>query len=273
MTLGYHVRLRLTDDSVIASTPAERRVLARVVLAQGQACSLLGFGLADNHLHLVVACRDRGTAVEAARRIELSLVRRLPVTATFQHAYLKPIEDARHLYNAFAYSLSQDQRHELGSDPTREATNLPDLLGLRVLGAATRIQVRRFLPRVRRADLLRLLGVGEVAPASEPIDQLREATLAAAGLPELGAPTREVTAARRAAVAVAAGRLRVGALQELLATSARTIRRSAHLSADGELVAAIRRQLDLRGRLGARLRAPGSELIEGPVVSGNQLRK
>ena len=262
MTLGYHVRLRLTDDGVIASTPGERRVLARVVIAQGQAHNLLAFGLADNHLHIVVARDDPASTVELARRIELSLGRRLPLSATFQRAYLRPVEDARHLYNAFAYALRQDQRHDLGCDPTRDATNLPDLLGLRVLGAMTRIQVRRFLPRVRREDLLRTLGVADIIPSSDPISHLRDATLAAACLSELGRPTRETTAARRAAVAVAARRLSARHLRELLATSARTIRRITHLPADGELVAAIRRQLHLRGQLETRLRTPGAEFLE-----------
>ena len=30
--LGYHIRFRLLDDSVIASDLAERRILARVIL-------------------------------------------------------------------------------------------------------------------------------------------------------------------------------------------------------------------------------------------------
>ena len=131
--LGYHIRIRLNDDRVIASTPAAQRTLARVVLCQARWCCLLVFALADTHLHLLVAC-SRKEAGKLARRIEIQLSHQLDLSVGFTPAYIVPIRDGRHFYNTFYYILNQNRHHQLESDPLREATNLWDLLGLRVVG-------------------------------------------------------------------------------------------------------------------------------------------
>lgn len=92
---------------------------------------------------------------------------------------IKPVADGWHAYKLFDYVLRQGVRHQLDSDPLLEATNLPDLLGLRPLGRRTAISVRRFLPRVDRQQLLSLLGVPTLEPADGPLEDVVAAACAA----------------------------------------------------------------------------------------------
>lgn len=251
MTIGYHLCMRLRSDAVIAPTAEERRIVARSVLEKSAAlqAGLLAFGLADTHLHSENAC-DRRVAGELAERIELSLDRRLGKGCGFAPVYIKPIEDARHLYSAFRYILRQQQRHGIDTDPLREASNLPDLLGLRLLGAPTIVLVRRLLPRVTRAELLELFGVPELLPADGPLDRVLAATLAASALPDLSGSSREVVAARRAAIEVVGGRLRPVELAALLGISDRRLYELRHEPVSAALLHAVRLQLHLLAQIG-----------------------
>lgn len=210
---------------------------------------LLAFGLADTHLHSENAC-DRQVAGELAKRIELSLDRRLGHRCGFAPVYLKPIEDARHLYSAFRYIVRQQQRHGIDTDPLHEASNLHDLLGLRLLGASTIVPVRRLLPRVTRAELLELFGISELQPADGPLAQVVAATLAAAALPALAGSSQQVVSARRAAIEVVAGRLPAAGLAALLGISVRRLYELRHEPPDPALVRAVKLQLHLLARVG-----------------------
>jgi hypothetical protein len=53
------------------------------------------------------------------------------------------------------YILQQRLHHGLPLDPRAEAGSAADLLGLRTLGLYTVLNVRRWLPRLRRRDGLR----------------------------------------------------------------------------------------------------------------------
>jgi hypothetical protein len=248
MAIGQHICMRLSNDAVIASTPAERRTLARVVLEKGREADLLAFGQADNHLHLETASR-RAEAGRLAHDVEVSLRRRLAIAVPFAPAFIKPIEDARHLYATFRYVLRQRAHHGLEGDPLREASNLLDLLGLRTLGRYTRANVRRLLPRVTRADLLELLGVAGLAPREAPLEEVVDAALSALTLPGLAGFGAEVQAARRAVVEVVGGRVPARVLGSWIGVGERTVFRLAARRADDELVCAVRLQLDLRCQL------------------------
>jgi hypothetical protein len=115
MALGHHLCLRLANDAVLAASPEERRIVARVILRQGVDADLLGFGLADNHLHLAPAC-DRERAGKLAQAVEVSLQHRLILTAPFAPAFIKPIEDARHLYGALAAG-ARSETYALDGEP------------------------------------------------------------------------------------------------------------------------------------------------------------
>jgi hypothetical protein len=244
MALGHHLCLRLVNDAVIAPQPLQQRLLARVVLEKARDSLLLAFGLADNHLHLETG-DDRPTAGELARVIELSLGRTLELAAGFAPVYIKPITDARHLYATFRYVLRQPSHHQLPVDPRREASNLPDLLGLRTLGSYTRVNVRRLLPRIRRADVLALLGVPDLSEARGPVEWLAEAALAASALPSLRGKSPDAVATRRAVIDLIDGRASTGTIAAWLGVSERTVFDLKRSAADGALVSAIARQLHL----------------------------
>jgi len=182
--LGFHVRLRLRDDRVIAQSPAHRRALARIVLAQARRDRLLAFGVADTHLHLETG-GDRAAAGQLARRIEIQTRLALPLPVGFSPAYFKPILNQSHLSHSFTYILKQESHHGLQSDLLHEASNLPDLLGLRLLGGYTVANVQAMLPRVRREALLEILGAPGLADSPCPPAFLAESAAAALGLADL----------------------------------------------------------------------------------------
>lgn len=245
--LAHHLMLRLNPDRIIAPTEAARRLLAATVLALAEKRRVLAFRAADTHLHVLVA-GSREPAGELARRIEIGLSRRLRPGVPFAAAHIRLVRDQAHLVNTFRYVLDQQQHHGLGVDPFHDASNLPDLLGLRLLGAYTAADVTLFLPRIRRPELIALFGV-EIDGPIRSFAALGEAAAAAVALPSLvaGSGSRAALEARRAALAVAGDELSGRELQALLAVSERTLRRLRQRQpADPALVAAVTGQLCAR---------------------------
>lgn len=248
---AYHIGIRPRGSWLVADTPEARRLVVRCLLDRGAAVNLLAFGIADNHLHIEVVC-GRAEAGEFARRVEISLGRRLCLSDGFEPAWIRPVEDATHFRRLFGYVQRQDERHRLLSDPLREGCSLPDLLGLRPRGAYLAANVRRFLPRVRRGDLVELLGfelAADPAPIVADPTQIVEAGLAATLLCDPRKRNAEHLELRRAVVHVAAGLgCSSGEIAGALAISPRGVR---HLRGQAELasprlVEAIGRQIALR---------------------------
>ncbi len=246
--LGHHIRIRLQDDRVIAPTVAQRRMVARVVLHHGFRYNLVAMALADSHLHMEAMC-DRIAAGRFAHGIEASLKQRLRLAVRFIQYEPEPIRNHRHLWNTFKYILTQHKRHGLRADLVFEASNVPDLLGLRLQGRYTLENVRRYLPRVRRADLLQWLNMTEIEPADGPTERLEAATLAASCLDTLQGSTQAVVTARRAMVEILGSRVSSREVAKLLGVAPRTLRRLRRRHADPDLVMAIRLQLGFQPSL------------------------
>jgi hypothetical protein len=255
--LGFHVICRLLDSRIAAPTPETRRVLSRIVLSQGKEHALLAHNTVDTHLHMLPVC-DRRAAGELTRRVEIQAKLKLRLDVGFATPRFEPIRGQWHLANTFDYILGQHPHHGLDWDPFFEASNLPDLLGLRVIGAYTANNVRRLLPRIHREHLLAWLQVAELEPADGPPTELVQATLAAAGLGTLRGKNAETLAAKRALVQVAGPATATKVLSDLLGLSSRGINLLREglrqRPADERLVMAIRLQLGLR-----RIRAAASE--------------
>jgi len=119
----------------------------------------------------------------------------------FARVHFTPVYDVRHLKTAFFYVLGQDRHHGLNNDPLHEASNLPDLLGVRTLAVWTAAHVKKYLPRVKREHLLAIAGWknDEAAPQ---LTELADAAAAAVGLSDLKGNTVGARRARRAAVEV-----------------------------------------------------------------------
>ena len=243
--IGYHVMCRFKDRRVIAPTPEARRLVSRIILEKAVGHRLLALNGADNHLHQALV-EPRSVCGRLVHRIETSVKAQLKIPVGWDEPLFKPIWNQGHLYHAFGYILDQEPRHELARDPYHEATNLSDLLGLRVLGAYTANYVREYLPRISRVDLLRHLGVEELVEATGPPSLVVRATLAASGLQDLTSRDAEGRAARCAAMEVVGGQVSRTRLAAMLEVDRRTLLRMNGTEADRKLVRAVKLQLGLR---------------------------
>jgi len=243
--LAQHIRTRLRDGRVIASTPQERRLAMRTVFRLAGDSQLLAVGLVDAHLHLLAHCSPE-VASKLAQRVAASLKQQLALPVGFTMYPHEPVRDARHLQYSFRYVLTQHDHHGLQTDPYRESTNLPDLLGLRPVGRATYDNVRRWMPRVSRQQLLNWLGAPSLKPADGPLDRVVEAALAAAGLGRVHGSSRPVTEARRAVLEMVGDRLPAAEVAAVLGVGKRTVFRLRRRPVDPRLVQAVRLQLGLR---------------------------
>lgn len=245
---AHHIRLRPRGAWVIADSPEARRVVVRTVLDLGRSRNLLAFGLADNHLHLEAVC-DRAEAGKLAHALEVSLGKQLGLR--FEQAWIEPVAGGAHLERLFGYIGRQPQHHGLTSDPLSEGTMLHDVLGLRPRGLYVAHNVKRWLPRITRRDLLEMLGVPELSSVDGPLDSLVEAGLRAACLPDLRGKGAERRTLRCALVGLVGRQQSSPALGELLSCSERSVFRLRAATPDRTLVHAVRGQLGLQtARLG-----------------------
>jgi hypothetical protein len=247
----YYIRTRLLDNRVIATTPAAQRLVTCIALEQGRADGLLCASLAGNHLHVDALC-DAHASSRLVQRVSSSVKQRLALPQRFTHYGHEPIRDQRHLWHSVRYILTQHQRHGLPPLQALDGTNLPDLLGMRFVGAYTRERLRQWLPTLRREHLLEWLGLDGLREADGPVERVMEATLAAAALEDLRGSSPRVIAARRALVEVVGDRLSPVALAELVGVSRRTLFGLKQRPVDGALVRAVRLQLGARAALSAR---------------------
>ena len=246
--LGWHLMHRLVDDRVFILSPGDLRLAARIVLERGQRYGLLAFGFADNHLHSLLVC-DRRQAGRFAQVVETSLHKRLRLEVPFSPFFPEPVRRQGHLYNTFRYCIRQDTIHQLHRDPFRDGTNLPSLLGLRVVGAWNTSVVRAHLPRIGRPELLELAAgfdALDTPPAEPRWGLLADAATAAAMVPRLDARSLDAAHARRAAVHLAADRVRPRTLAEHIGASRTSVWRLRQQTTDPALVSAVDLQLRLR---------------------------
>jgi hypothetical protein len=249
--LAHHVILRRASNAVLAPTTAARRALARAVLSAGRDAELFAFFAPDGHLHAAVGA-DRAAAGRFAQRALLALRAALPGGGDFAPAYVKPVEDQAHLRRLVPYILDQAAHHGVSAPVGLEASNLPDLLGLRVTGAYTIPNLRARLPRLDGAELRRWLGVADLAPRLVP-EGLADAAAAAVGRAELTGREPEVLDAKGAGVRAARGVLTPTEAGARLGLPRATAWRLAERTVPDTLVRAVLLQCDARARLGAAL--------------------
>ncbi len=249
--LGHHIRLKLFDNRVIAPTPVQQRLVTNIVLEQGRRNNLLCTSPAEDHLHVDALCGYKASS-RLVQRVASSVKQRLAIPQSFTHYPHEPIRDKRHLYNSVPYILKQWQRHGLPPEQALDGTNLPDLLGMRLVGAYTRDNLRMWLPRIHQAQFVEWLGVTALRTADGPVENIVEATEAAAGLVNLHGSSASVICARRALVEVVGDQLAPHELSALLRINPRTLLRLRHRPVEHALVRAIRLQLGVRAELRAR---------------------
>jgi len=224
-------------------------VFAQAMLEPAPAAGLVAFGMADTHPHAVAVC-SREQIGRYVHAVEVRLHFRLRLESPLELDFTRDICTTSHLYSALRYALKQPERH--GVDPRidlrREASSLPDALGLRPLGGVIRANLDQHAPRLSRTELLAIYGLRELRPADGPLEQSSEAVLAAAALPRFSrSPAGR--AARRAVVELADGRASHATVGSWIGLTERAVYLLRKLPVDTALVAAARLQLDLISQL------------------------
>ncbi len=266
--IGWHIIFRLIDDRVIAPSVEARRTCARVIAGIGREADLLLFSVPDNHGHSVVGC-SRAMAGQFARRVELALHRHLGLSVPFESARVRPVNGQGHLDSLVDYVLGNSARHGARVDPLLEASNLPDLLGLRLVARDTAARLREALPRLRRQRLLAHYEVDDLVAGTHP-GHLADAAAATVGRTRLRGQLPDVFSAKVAAVRVGTD-LELGTAQiaARLDLSARSVRRIAGQQPEPTLVRSIRLQIGLREVLGI----PPRTGISGSIPSSPSLAR
>ncbi|MFZ5478571.1 MAG: hypothetical protein ACOZNI_17505 [Myxococcota bacterium] len=268
MPVGYHLVFRLRDSRVIARDARTRRRLARSFLEIGDRFGLLGFGLAANHAHGEFVC-DRAAAGDAAQAIGSSITQALGLPVGFNVTYVKPIEDQAHLESLFDYVHRQDAKHGVVTDPLRDGSSIPDLLGLRMLGTSLEERVVAHVPRATREALRRHLPVGPAVSVFAP-HHLADSAAAVFALPDLRGNGPASVLARAAAVQIALPHLKTLAIAELLGCSRTTVNALREREVPDEVIRATKRGIALRAALGERLTPrlpPGPQATARPLAT------
>lgn len=227
---------------------AALRSLSRVAGAQ-----VLLFGLADDHLHVVV----EGPPGPLARAVLLAL--RPRAASVLDPAHVRPVEDRSHLGWLVGSLLGQPDKHGLPVHPALwTGSCFPDLVGARRLfpGMAGRLAAQ--LPRYRLRQAYQDLGLS-TAPLQPADDDAARAAgssriLAAAGAalaagPDLSGKAAERVLARKAAAIVAAQcGIHPTEVAWAMGQPLRSARRLADDAVDPALLQAVRLRLALEDR-------------------------
>jgi hypothetical protein len=250
--LAHHVTMRLADERVIARDAESRRRFACIALHVARRFALIAFRCADNHNHLIAA-EDERTSLELARRIEIATTLGLRLPVGFEPARARPIHDQWHLANGVRYCFAQERRHGTDEDPLFDASNLPDLLGMRVLRAPPGV-LREYLPRMSRPELLAQLGV-DCDQGTLELHDLADAAAAAYGLGNLGGNSRLAVAARRAALHAAKGTMASSDVAQAIGMTLGSAMNLQRAPCSAEAIAAVQRQMRARAALRTRVAA------------------
>lgn len=254
------LRYKTVGRFVMATNDDHLLTLVRLLLAI-EGATILSFGIADNHVHLVIEARSGqpGRAVQAVTQT-LTKGGGLVLSPT----WAKPVEDATHLENIVKYQIRQPTHHGL---PTPDAlwpgSVLQDLVGARRYGTFRSERLFAHLPRLRPDDLLARVGVAPLEPLDHEAltgmgpDAIARAAAGAIGRSDLRGSEQEVLAARRAAVAlIRRAGLPSSRIAPRLGVGRHTVRRDEARQPDEGLLRVVIRQLELRNAVQQRLAAP-----------------
>lgn len=251
MPVAYHLTFRLKDSRVIAPYSRTRRRLARSFVEIGDRHGLLSFRIVLEHGHALFAC-DRQAAGRAAQAIGSSITQALALPEGFNETHIRTVEDQHQLESVFRYILGNARKHGADDDPLHEASVLPDLLGLRLLGSDVEERVRAYLPRATWDEVRGHLGVAPTELVFSP-NHLADSAAAVFALPDLKGRTPQHVLARAAAARLGTGQLRVDAVARILGVAPTTVYALRDLAVPEAVLTAVRRGMALRAALGDRL--------------------
>ncbi len=259
--VGQQCVMRLKRHRNIAPTVAERRLLARTVLTVGRDFPIVAFQWSDTHGHMAVAA-DEAVAAEAARRVESALKQVLRLPVPFAPVDLTPIRDIWHMKNVVGYIFTQGEHHGFQGDPLHEGSSLPDALGWRTLGAHTARKLKEQQPRLRRADLLAMVGMADPDGTPRWDGDWCDVVAAVVCRPHGRGKHPDAIAARAAVVQLARPTFTPAEIRDRLRVSARAYGRLVEVAPSAGVIRAVRQQLVLRSPTFVRSAAEAARLAE-----------
>ncbi len=258
------VTTRLVKDRVLARDTRERRLLATTVLKNGRKSGLIAFAAPSDRLVMLFSQDGAGMSHGVSRTCRdttSALRRRLKLPLPFARAWFEHVEEAQ------LRKATKDLLTQWDSDPFREASNLPDLLGVRFVGRYT---IANANPLLLRQELLTWWGLSAL-DQDGALGPLPEAAAAAMGVGALEGRSAEIVDARRAAVQV--GRrlgMSHGKLGQMLAISERQSKRLASQGVDPALLKAVELQLGLRQ---AALQGEVEDVLLEPLMAAGETER
>jgi hypothetical protein len=152
------------------------RLIAAACIARVAGC-LLMFEIADDHVHVEIACsRDELAARRSALSRALGTIAAVPLVAS----HVQPVRSRAHLLRNVRYFLTQPGHHgparDLALDP---GSCFQDLVGARCLPGFDPMNLKRALPRVTRVDLLEIVGLPATALEPATPETVRRAGVSA----------------------------------------------------------------------------------------------
>lgn len=249
--LGFHLVFRTHEARVIAVDAAAQRIVAGTAHRLGEAFGVYAFRAAGDHLHVGAFC-DRKAAGRFAKALGSSLTQTLGLRSAFAPTYLEPMLDQDHVERVFGYIHRNAEKHEVGNDPTHEASSIQALLGLRMAPNAFLLRIRTKLPGVNRRLLLSILGIDELEPCVR-VELLADAAAGAVGLARLD-ESDLASMARAAAVRLALPTVTLPGIAEALGLSERSVRRLRSAPPNPQLERMIALRMGHRTALGDRAR-------------------
>jgi hypothetical protein len=157
----WHLRFSSAGRHPLFPEEGTRRAAVRT-LAGHAGRWLVTFGMADDHLHVVVAC-SRERAGKLSRAIVLGL---RPLSGMrFEPSFIKPVESRAHLQRLVSYTIEQPAKHGLATPPALwSGSCFPDIVGARIIDSM-RLRLCDVLPRYRPRDAWRAAGLPGSGPA------------------------------------------------------------------------------------------------------------
>ncbi len=229
---------------MIAPTKQQRFEIVNIISGLANKYQILTWRLVDTHIHLLVV-QSRESAGKLTQVLETVINKRLNLAIGFSPGFIKPIANQNHLLQTFQYIMRQEDHHQTLIDPFHDASNLPDLLNLRVFEKPLYNHISDYLPRIKRSTLLHFLKRDPTLETKSYKD-LREAIKSATGIYHLKKNIGIVRKAKRAALFLSKKDLSPVQQAGYLEISTRTIRRLKQKPPEPSLVSAIKAQLAMR---------------------------
>jgi hypothetical protein len=223
------------------------RQLAKAVLDLSRGYALLAFRLVGAELHVLVACSEqRAERLGCRLSAHFAPPERRGQPPLF--GWADAITSREALQDAFYRLMKPALGGSQGHDTEHEASNLPDLVGLRVNGDYTRLNVRSLLPDVHAPELFAFLEMPGISPPERFTiwEELPAAASAAFAISDVHAPQPDARRARTAAVHTARRHLPVARVSQLMRLRRRTVRRRQRTPVDRDALRAVSMPLTLR---------------------------